>query len=222
MLTTALLEVEWLLRRLTGRSLRDGRIDPGHADPAAPADIVTSVVWLPPAIATRLADLAAGFAAVQPGQFAYPAASIHMTGGGPAGRPGASTESILEDLRDIAPMLAGTRLRVTGLHFGSSTMYARIEASGGDLVGARRVLRESWSSTPSIGVEAVFRDRLMWTTIVRCAARPTPAFVAAVARRRRIRSDSFPIEAIELARSNRVMAPAMTVSLGTVPVAAEE
>ena len=51
MLTSAMLEVEWLLRRLAGRGLRDGRIDPDHADPAAPADIVTSVVWLPPAIA---------------------------------------------------------------------------------------------------------------------------------------------------------------------------
>jgi hypothetical protein len=111
---------------------------------------------------------------------------------------------------------------VTGLHFGSSTVYARIEASGGNLVGARRVLRERWASTPSIGVEAVFRDRLMWTTIIRCAVRPTPAFVAAVARRRRIRSDSFPIEAIELARSNRVMAEAMTISLGSVPIPREE
>jgi hypothetical protein len=219
MLTSALLELEWLLRRLTGRGLRDGPIDPDHADPAAPSDIVTSVVWLPPAIAGRLADIAAEFAAVQPGQFAYPAASIHMTVVGPAGRPDQPAASILEDLRDIAPMGAGTRLQVTGLHFGSSTVYARIEASGGDLVGARRVLRERWGSRGSTGVEAVFRDRLMWTTIVRCAARPTPAFVAAVARRRRIRSEPFALESIELARGNRVMAEATTVSLGTVPIA---
>ncbi len=222
MLTSALLEVEWLLRRLIGRGLRDGPIDPDHADPRAPGDIVTSVIWLPPAIASRLGDMAAEFAAVQPGQFAYPAGSIHMTVVGPAGRPGTPPTSILEDLRDVAPMVADTRLRVTGLHFGSSTVYARIEASGGDLVGARRVLRERWGSTGSTGVEAVFRDRLMWTTIVRCTVRPTPAFVTAVARRRRIRSDPFPIEAIELARSNRVMAPAATVPLGTVPISAKE
>jgi hypothetical protein len=220
MLTSTLLEVEWLLRRLTARGLRDGRIDAEHADPDAPGDIVTSVVWLPTAVAGRLAEVAAEAAAVQPGQFAYPSESIHMTVVGPAGRPDQPTASILEDLRDVAPLLVGTRLRVTGLHFGSSTVYARLEASGGDLVGTRRILRERWASTPSIGVEAVFRDRLMWTTIIRCAVRPTPAFVAAVARRRRIRSDSFPIEAIELARTNRVMAPAVTVSLGAIPVTA--
>lgn len=222
MLTSALLEVEWLLRRLTGRGLRNGRIDPDHADPAAPSDIVTSVVWLPPAIAARLHDLAVEFAAVQPEQFAYPATSIHTTVVGPAGHPDQPPASILEDLRDVAPMVAGTRLRVTGLHFGSSTVYARIEASGGDLVGARRVLRGRWGTRGSTGIEAVFRDRLMWTTIVRCTVRPTPDFVAAVARRRRIRSDSFAIESIALARSNRVMAEAGTVSLGAVPISAEE
>ncbi len=222
MLTSALLEVEWLLRRLAGRGLRNRRIDPDHADPGAPSDIVTSVVWLPPAIAPRLHDLATELAAVQPGQFAYPVASIHMTVVGPAGRPDQPPASILDDLRDVAPMVAGTRLRVTGLHFGSSTVYARIEASGGDLVGARRVLRGRWGTRGSTGIEAVFRDRLMWTTIIRCTVRPTPAFIAAVARRRRIRSDSFLIESIELARSNRVMAEAATIALGTVPIPAAE
>jgi hypothetical protein len=219
MLTSAMLEAEWLLRRLTGRGLRSRPIEPADADPAAPADIVTSVIWLPPGIATRLHELAAEFAAVQPGQHAYPAESIHATVVGPAGRPDQSPASILDDLRGVAPMIAGTWLRVAGLHLGSATVYARLEASGGDLVGARHVLRERWASTDSTGVERLLRDRLLWTTIVRCTLPPSPAFVAAVARRRRISSERFPITAIELARTNRVMAANRTVSLGRVPVA---
>jgi hypothetical protein len=219
MLTSAMLEAEWILRRLTGRGLRSRPIEPSEADPDAPADIVTSVIWLPPAIAHRLHDLAEEFVAVQPGQHAYPAESIHATVVGPAGRPGETPASILEDLREVAPMVTGTRLRVAGLHLGSATVYARLEASGGDLVGARRVLRDRWAGTDSTGVERILRERLLWTTIVRCTAPPSRAFVAAVARRRRIRSEPFPIEAIELARTNRVMAAGRTVSLGRVPVA---
>ena len=56
----------------------------------------------------------------------------------------------------------------------------------------------------------------MWATIVRFTAPPTPAFIEAVARRRRIRSDPFPIESIVLARSNRVMAAGRTVPVGEV------
>ena len=147
-----------------------------------------------------------------------------MTVVGPAGRPGAPTAAILEDLRDIAPMVAGTRLRVTGLHFGSSTVYAQIKGSGGDLVGARRVLRERWASTPSIGVEAVFRDRLMWTNqLIRCTVRPTPEFVAAVARRRGFPGRLVPDRGDRAGPgATGVMAEAMTVSLGTVPIPAEE
>ena len=129
-----------------------------------------------------------------------------MTVVGPAGRPDQPPASILDDLRDIAPMVAGTRLRVTGLHFGSSTVFARIEASGGDLVGARRVLRGRWGTPGSTGIEAVFRDRLMWTTIVRCTA-PADAGVHRGGRaptpdpERLVRDRGH-----RAARSNRVMA----------------
>lgn len=218
MLTSTILEAEWILRRLTGRGLRDGAIDPSHADPDAPGDIVTSVIWVPRPIARRLHELAAGFVATQPEQHAYPADSIHITIVGPAGRPDQAPASILEDLRDVAPMVAGTQLRVTGLHFGPSTVFARIEASGGDVIGARRALRDRWGSPGSIGVERLLRERLQWATIVRCSAPPTQAFIEAVASRRRIRSEPFPVEAIELVRSNRVMAADRTVSLGRVEV----
>ena len=221
MLTSAMLEAEWLVRRLTGRGLGDRPIDPEEADPDAPADIITSVIWPPPALARRLHELAAELVATQPGQHAYPAESIHITIVGPAGRPDQAPASILDDLRDVAPMVAGTRLRVTGLHLGPSTVFARIEGTGGDLVGARRALRDRWGRPGSTGVERLLRERLQWTTIVRCTAPPSPAFIAAVASRRRIRSEAFPVEVIELARSNRVMAARRTVSLGQVRVASE-
>lgn len=218
MLMSAMLEAEWVLRRLTGRGLRFGSIDPDHADPDAPDDIITSVIWVPPSIARRLHELATEFVATQPVQHAYPAESIHITIVGPAGRPDQAPASILEDLRDVAPMVAGTRLRVTGLHLGPSTVFARIESTGGDLVGARRALRDRWGSPGSTAVERLLRERLQWATIVRCAAPPSRAFVEAVASRRRIRSEAFPVETIELARSNRVMAAERTVSLGKVRV----
>jgi hypothetical protein len=219
MLTTAVLEAEWILRRVSGHGLRGGTIDPAHADPAAPGDIVTSVIWLPPAIAARLQELAVGFVAAQPGQYAYPAGAIHSTLVGPAGVPGQATSSILDDLRAMAPMIAGTRLRVVGLYLGSSTVFARLEATGGDLVGARRALRDRWASTGSTGIERLLRERLVWTTIVRCTAPPSRAFVAAVARHRWVRSEWFPVDRIELARSNRVMAAGRTVSLGEIRIA---
>lgn len=216
MLTSAMLEAEWILRRVTGRGLRGGAIEPADADPDAPADIVTSVIWLSPAIAVRLHELAVGFVAAQPGQYAYPAESIHSTVVGPAGRPGQGTSSILDDLREVAPMIAGTRLRVAGIYLGSATVFARLEASGGDIVGARRALRDRWDSTGSTGVERLLRERLVWTTIVRCTAPPSRAFIAAVARHRRVRTEWFLVDAIELARTNRVMAAGRTVSLGEI------
>ncbi len=219
MLTSAMLEAEWLLRRLSGRGLSDRPIDPGEADPDAPADIITSIIWPPPALARRLHELAAEFVVKQPGQHAYPAESIHITVVGPAGRADQAPAAILEDLREVAPMVAGTRVRVTGLHLGPSTVFARIEGTGGDLVGARRALRDRWGRPASTGVERLLRERLQWTTIVRCTAPPSPAFIAAVASRRRIRSEPFPVEVIELARTNRVMAVGRTVSLGRVRVA---
>jgi hypothetical protein len=218
MLTAPLLEAEWVLRRLTGRGLRDGPIDPSYADPDAPADIVTSVIRLPPAVAARLHDLAASVVEQQPGQYAYPAEAIHTTLVGPAGRPGQTVASILDDIRDVAPLIAGTRLRVAGLYLGPSTVFARLEASGGDLTRARHLLRDRWATAPERGLERLLRERLLWTTIVRLSAPPSRDFVSAVARRRRIRSDPFPLEAVELARTNRVMARGRTTSLGQVAI----
>ena len=220
MLTTALLETDWILWRITGHGLRPRPIVAGHADPTAPADILTSIIWLPTAIAEPLHAVAVELVERQPEQHAYPAAAIHSTIVGPAGRPGQAVESILDDLRDVAPMVAGTRIRVAGLHLGPSTVFARLEATGGDLTGARRALRDRWGAPRSGGMERLFRERLHWTTIIRCTKPPSRAFIAAVAGRRRFRSDWFPLEGIELARSNRVMAPDRTVVVGRVRVGA--
>ena len=97
-------------------------------------------------------------------------------------------------------------------------MFARLEASGGDLTGARHALRDRWATAPERGLERMLRERLLWATIVRLTTPPSRAFVAAVSRRRRIRSDPFPVEAIELARSNRVMARERTEKLGLVAI----
>ncbi len=216
MLASVVLEADWILRRASGRGLRAGSIDPAHADPDAPPEILTSVVWLPPLVTGRLHELGVAFSAVQPGQYAYPSRSIHMTLVGPAGRPGQDSPSVLDDLRAVAPLLAGTRLALAGLNLGSSTVYARLEASGDGLVEARRLLRDRWASAAPSRIERLLRERLMWATIVRFTAPPTPAFIEAVARRRRIHSDPFPIESIVLARSNRVMAAGRTVPVGEV------
>jgi hypothetical protein len=216
MLASAVLEADWVLRRVSGRGLRGGSIDPTHADPAAPAEILTSVIWLPPAIAGRLHELGAAFVAEQPGQYAYPAESIHMTLVGPAGRPGQAGPSVLEDLGDVAPLIGGTRLRLAGLHLGAATVFARLEASGDGLVDARRVLRDRWASAAPSRIERLLRERLMWATIVRFTAPPSAAFIDRVARHRRIRSDWFPIEAVVLARSNRVVAARRTTSVGEI------
>lgn len=216
MLASVVLEADWILRRVSGRGVRAGPIHPAHADPDAPAEILTSVIWLPPTIIGRLHELGVTFAAEQPGQYAYPAESIHMTLVGPAGRPGQDERSVLDDLREVAPLLAGTRLALAGLNLGSSTVYARLDASGDGLVEARRLLRDRWASAAPSRIERLLRERLMWATIVRFTAPPTPAFIEAVARRRRIRSDPFPIESIVLARSNRVMAAGRTVPVGEV------
>jgi hypothetical protein len=215
-LASVVLEADWVLRRVSGCGLRAGSIDSAHADPDAPGEILTSVIWLPPAITGRLQELGAAFAAEQPGQYAYPAESIHMTLVGPAGRAGQDGSSVLDDLREVAPLIAETRLRLAGLCLGSSTVYARLEASGDGLVEARRILRDRWASTAPSRIERLLRERLMWATVVRFTAPPTPAFIEAVARRRRIRSDSFRIGSVVLARSNRVMAAGRTVQVGEV------
>ena len=79
-------------------------------------------------------------------------------------------------------MVSGTRLRLAGLHIGSATVVARTEASGGDLVGARRALRERWASTARRASSRLLRERLPWTTIVRCYG---PADAARSSRRLR-------------------------------------
>jgi hypothetical protein len=216
MLASVVLEADWVLRRTVGRGLRSGSIDPSHADPDAPGEIRTSVIWLPPSISGRLHDVAVALVGEQPGQFAYPAESIHMTLVGPAGRLDQDDPSVLADLREVAPTIAATRLRLAGLYLGASTVYARLEASDDGLIEARRILRDRWASIAPSRIERLLRERLMWATIVRFAGPPTPGFVETVARRRRIRSEAFPIDAIVLARSNRVMAAGRTVQLGEI------
>lgn len=221
MLTAAILDADWAARRLTGRGLRRDHLDPSSADPTAPASFETSVVRLPAELAARLRTVGEAVAAAQPSQYVCPPETLHVTVCGPThltdARP---ADAALDDLRELAPALAGCRLRVVRLGMGDTSLFAGVEASGADLAAARRELAGRWDVATPRGPAALVTARMFWANIVRFTEPPSPALIAAAHRHRRVRHAGFPIAAIELVRTNRTMAPGETTILGRVEVPA--
>ncbi len=224
MLTAAVLDADWAARRLIGRGLRRDRLDPAGADPTTPASFETSVIRLPIELATQLRAVADALVAIQPMQYPCPAETIHVTVCGPAHLTAEHpAEAALDDLRDLVPPLAGCRLRVVRLGIGDTSLFAGIEAHGADLAATRRELAGRWGVPTRGGPAAMVIGRMFWANVVRFTEPPSPAFIAAARRYRRVRHAGFAPETIELVRTNRTMAPAETTILGRVevPAAAE-
>lgn len=220
MLLSAALEIEWRLRRWTRRVSRFDRPDPDATDPDAPAHLTTIVIRPPVDVATSLAALAAGLVVAQPGQYAYPAASIHVTLVGPVALPSPmAVDGALADLADAAGAIRGGRLRVVRLRLGAATVFAEMAVEGADLHRARLWLRRRRGFMGRRGPAGLVATRLFWANLVRFSEPPSPSFIDAFEAIRRTGSAPFAIPAIELVRTNNVMAPVRTEVLGRVPVA---
>jgi hypothetical protein len=220
-LTAAILDADWVARRLIGRGLRRDRLDPAGADPTAPAAFETSVIRLPGPLAARLAAVAAQIAMAQPGQYVCPPDTLHVTVCGPTHLGDAlAVDAALDDLRGRAPSLAGCRLRVVRLGVGDTSIFAGIEASGADLGAVRRALVRGWDVPTRGGPASLVTDRMFWANLVRFTEPPSKALVTAARRHRRVRHAGFPVTTIELVRTNRTMAPGETTTLGSVEVPA--
>lgn len=219
MITASLLDADWAARRLTGRGLGRDAFDPTAADPDRPANFTTSIVVLPPSIATRLHATAATIAGAQAGHYVQPVETIHTTVCGPIDPDrGPSVDRALDDLRDVAITLTGCRLRIVRLGVGDTSVFAGLEVSGADLGRARRELGVRWGVEGRPGPMGWIAGRLFWANLVRFGVPPSASVFDAFGRARRVRSVAFDVEGIDLVRTNRSMAPAQTSWLGRVPL----
>jgi len=218
MLTAALLDLDWAARRVLGRGLRRDALVADGADPDVPATFTTSVIRLPPGLASRLEAVAADVASIQPRQYVCPAGSIHVTLCGPLDDDVVTTDDALVDLRDVASRLRGGRLRVVRLGLGDTSVFAALEPVGMDFSGARRELARRWAVPGRPGLAGPIASRLLWANLIRFVEPPSPALVTALARRRRASHSGFEVDAVELVRTNRAMGPDRTTVLGRVEV----
>lgn len=219
MLTSLALDADRIVRRLTGRGLRRDTLNPGDADPTAPASIVTSVIRLPAESAACLGDLAARIAVAQPVHYVCPPETVHVTVCGPMRlADDAATEAALADIAEVAATLAGGRLRVVRIAVGDTSLFAGIEVVGADLVSARAHLARRWGVQRRPGLGGLVARRLFWANLIRFVEPPSAGFLLAADRHRRASGPPFPLGAIELVQTNRAMAPGATTVLGRVEV----
>jgi len=219
MLTAAIVDADWAVRRCAGRGLRRDVIEPDAGDPDAPATFETAVIRLPGSLAARLASVAVAIAAVQPTQYVCPPDTVHVTLCGPIHPPDDAARAVaIADLRDLASRLAGCRLRVVRLTLGDTSVFAAVEASGADFVGVRRELMRRWGIAGRHGPGGVIAGRLLWANLIRFTEPPSSALVEAVGRVRRVHHTGFVPAWIELVRANHAMSAPRTTVLARVEI----
>jgi 2'-5' RNA ligase len=214
-----LLDVSWVAHDLVGRHLPPG--DPAGIEPSRPPAYVTAVFRAPPDHAQALAGLVAGFAALDPGQHFYPVETIHVTLA-PVLDAGADPAAVSAALGATARRLADPPLsiRIVGLAMTRGSLVALGLPSDERLARERAALR-SVLGRPARSWHGLLRsDGLVHLTIARWRHRPVPTLVAAIRAQRRLRLPPRPLDAIELVRTNKVMATESTVVLRRFPLVA--
>lgn len=212
-----LLDASWLAHDLIGRHLAPG--DSAAIDPRRPPDYLTAVFRAPPEHAGELAGLVGGLAALDPGQHTYPEGTIHVTLA-PVVDPRADPAAVSAALATTARHLADPPLSISvvGLAMTRGSLVALGLPGDGRLRRERAALR-SVLGRPVRGPRGLLRsDGLVHLTIARWRHRPNAALVAAIRDRRRFSLPPRPLDAIELVRTNKVMAAENTVVLERHPL----
>jgi hypothetical protein len=210
-------DIAWIGHDLVGRHLAPP--DPAAADPARPPVFLTSVFRAPPEHARDLAALAAELTAGDTGSYGYPAVSIHVTLA-PVAKPPADAGAVSAALAAAARRLGDPPLtvEVVGLVMTQGSLVALGLPGDGRLARERAALRPVLGQPGGSWQRFVRADGLMHLTIARWRQRPAPATVAAIRDRRGLALPARPFAAIELVRTNKVLAPENTVVLERHPL----
>ncbi len=194
--------------------------DAAQADPAAPAAYLTSVLHLPVSHADALDRLMLSLLGPDTAHHRYPPASMHVTLLGGTGSS-VGIEAMRADLAAVALELGSPPLEVAnaGLAMGPGSLFAVLEPGDERFIRFRRRLRERWGLADPARSIVGAADDLLHANLVRWTARPDADLVARLRRHRRIRTAPQAFTAIELVKTNKVMAEARTTRLGHWPLA---
>jgi 2'-5' RNA ligase len=195
---------------------------PAALPPSGPAAAVhlTTVVRLPAAVAAALAPVVERLRALGPGHHWYPPQTLHVTVmnldglapsiGGPA--PGDPAAPVRELVAAHPPF----RLAVRGLGVAPGGVFAL--ALPGD--ATLRSLRDGLARLPAGGTRRRRVGRgLGHANLVRFSGPVTARFLAEVAGLRRQDFGTFTVDEVELVRTDRLLSPQGTTTLGRLPLA---
>jgi len=192
--------------------MRDVPSDLSDVDPKAEPRFLTVILRFPIAVSDAFRAATKGLEAIEPVHLYYPPEAIHLTLAD-ASSASTSTGRITADVREIAASLCETDVEVVGLRLTDRSLSVGILPSAG-LRHARAALIERWRLDPLNGPEG----QGWHSTIARFAARPSKAFVRAAAQVS-LEPSSIRVVALELVRTNKVMAADRTTCLVSLALA---
>jgi 2'-5' RNA ligase len=200
-----LLEALWIGRRL-GIPRFDPR--PTEADPDQPATILTAVLRLPDDVTGDLRRLTSTLERVDPDHHYYAPNAMHITLMDASAVASRETEAV-EVVRTIGSSLRGASVEIVGLGLTPRSVFAAVRP-GNSLRAARRQLSREWSGGGRL-VDRL-RARIWHVNLVRIRIEPSAGLIDEVRALRHLDRASR-ITALELVRTNKVMAPARTRTL---------
>jgi len=181
---------------------------PREADPLAPGSILTTLLRLPPGPALALAGQARALLAIDPGQYAYPSESLHVT---LADATGLDPADAAADLRSLAPVLRGCRGQIVGFGLSRRTAFAAlmVDPALGD---ARGALRAQWARPGPAALPERLLSRMWYVNFMRLVHQPAPELIHRL-RHLPVVTEPFTFPSVELVRTNKVMAAERTAGL---------
>ncbi len=181
---------------------------PEEADPLAPGSILTTLLRFPPGPALVLAGQGRELLAIDPGQYAYPPESLHVT---LADATGLDPAGAAADLRSLAPALHGCRGRIVGFGLSRRTAFAAlmVDPALGD---ARGRLRAQWARSGPAALPERLLSRMWYANFLRLVHQPAPELIHRL-RQLPVVTEPFAFPRVELVRTNKVMAAGRTAGL---------
>ncbi len=182
-----------------------------EADPLARGSILTTLLRLPHGPALALAGQARELVADDPGQYAYPAESLHVT---LADATGLDPTRAAADLCSLGPTLHGCRARIVGFGLSRRTAFAALAVDPA-LAVARGALRARWARSGPPALPERLLSRMWYVNFVRLVHQPSPELIDRVRHMAVAPIEPFAFPSVELVRTNKVMAAGRTATLAS-------
>jgi 2'-5' RNA ligase len=182
--------------------------------PSGPAAAVhlTTVVRLPATMAAALAPALDRLRAVGPGHHYYPPETMHVTVQNlDALAPAAGPAPLPDELAELVAARAPFRLAVRGLGVAPGTVFALALPGDATMASLRAGLA---GLTGGPGPRGRLGRGLGHANLVRFSGPVTAGFLAELARLRRQDFGTFTVDEVELVRTDRLLSPEGTTTLG--------